>query len=351
MEFDPQFLKRTLDLARLGGIKTSPNPNVGCLIVHEGEIIAEGYHKEFGGAHAEVEAFRALEQSSAHGHIDNRHITVYVSLEPCSYHGKTPACTDLLIEKKVGKVVVGTLDPNPKVSGSGVQRLKEAGIEVVVNEDRMPFEELITHFKVNQEKQRPFITLKWAETKDGFIAAQDGTGTPIRTQISGPEANQFVHQLRAERQAIMVGKKTLLIDNPRLTARGTAGPSPIRIVFDPGTSERQRLAAFDEDGKVIMISNEETVAGANVKVLQEIDHKNLEKLLTRLYTEMNIGSILVEGGAELHNSFLSANVWDELIVMQSGTTVGNGLAAPEKPTTEPQQKISAGSDIILTWKN
>jgi len=230
-------MQRALDLAERGKGAVRPNPMVGCVIVHEEKIIGEGYHEQYGGPHAEVQAFASVSDPQLLAEA-----TVYVSLEPCSHWGKTPPCANLLVEKGIKSVVVATLDPNPLVAGKGVQLLEVAGISVQVGLLEQEARWQNRRFFCQQEKHRPYVILKWAQTQDGFIARENFDSK----WISGTQSRQLVHQWRAEEQAILVGKNTALHDNPRLNVRDWTGSDPIRVVLDSKLELPTDLHLFDQ---------------------------------------------------------------------------------------------------------
>lgn len=320
------YLSRCLELARLPGSIVEPNPRVGSVVVHQGNIIGEGWHQQFGGPHAEVNAIRSVQDLSLLPES-----TIYVSLEPCNHQGKTPPCTDLILKHKIPKVVIGSLDPNPKMAGRSVNLLRSHGVEVEVNDEPKAFLELNSHFWCNQHRRRPYITLKWAESKDGFIAQRSATGQIEASPISQPFISRWVHFLRSDHHAILVGKNTVTIDNPTLTTRKWPGPNPIRIFFD-----RKLEIPHDSNiygpGKIVVINElrNEVVGDTTYFVpVEEEAFEKLDMLLTELYGRLGIGSILVEGGANLLEQFISQGIWDE-----SWRNVGNenlieGVRAPE----------------------
>lgn len=331
METDNQWMERALQLAGYGRGAVSPNPMVGCVIVHDGRIIGEGWHRAYGGPHAEV---RAIEDTDARG---NSHLlpqaTAYVTLEPCSHTGKTPPCADLLVSRRLKKVVICNNDPNPLVSGRGIRRLREAGIEVECGVLEAAGTELNKRFFTAMTLQRPYVILKWAETADGFLGYQ--AGSPL--QISGTLSNMRVHQWRTEEDAIMVGYKTTLMDNPRLNVRHWAGRNPVRIVTDRHLQLPPQLHLFDQSQSTVVVSydcetdipSDPERYSAPTTAYIKIEPKNEEilQILQGLYRR-KVQSVLVEGGAAVINSFFECGLWDEIRRCQGGITIGNGVAAP-----------------------
>lgn len=315
---DCQYMQRALELAERGRGTTSPNPMVGCVIVHQGQIIGEGWHRMYGQGHAEVNAVASVENA---GLLSES--TCYVTLEPCAHYGKTPPCADLLIKHRVKRVVVAVKDSNPLVGGKGIARMVEAGIQVDYGVLEAEARELNSRFFTAIEKQRPFILLKWAQTADGFIARKNFDSK----WISNESSRQLVHQWRADEDAIMVGTNTARYDNPRLNVRGVVGSDPLRVVIDKRLSLPANLNLFD--------ANQATVCYNLVKTESHphLDYVKLEEtdFITQLMADLHkrrVQSVLVEGGATLLNSFIENDLWDEARVFQSQTIFGEGIAAP-----------------------
>lgn len=325
-EFSPidgLYLQRCVELARLGGAVVCPNPQVGAVLVARNRIIGEGYHQYFGGAHAEVNAFAAVKTPELLPEA-----TLYVNLEPCSHYGKTPPCVDLILEKKVSRVVIGTPDLNPQVAG--IEKLQAAGVTVVCAPDPTLYLNQNRFFVVNQCLERPYITLKWAESANGFIGK---TGNE-RLLISGPMANKYVHALRSQYQAIMIGKNTARKDNPALTNRYYYGNSPIRIVLDADLSLPQDLHLFSSDAKVIIINKIKHEISENIQYFVPDAPDALMRfpiLLKELYTRCNIGSILVEGGRFVLQQFINHELFDEIIMLRADASVEANVPAPILP--------------------
>ena len=250
------FMQRALQLARLSAVTVSPNPMVGCVIVHNGKIIGEGYHQKYGDAHAEVNAVNAVSDKSLLSES-----TVYVTLEPCSHFGKTPPCADLLIKHKFKKVIVCNYDPNPLVAGQGIEKLRQAGIEVEVGLLEEEGRELNKRFFTYIEKKRPYIILKWAESADGFIAK----GIYETVQISNLLSRRFVHKMRSEEDAIMVGTNTAKYDNPTLNTRFWTGKNAVRVLIDRELSLSKNLHIFDNSQKTICYNSlKDKIIGNNI---------------------------------------------------------------------------------------
>ncbi|MEM9722051.1 MAG: bifunctional diaminohydroxyphosphoribosylaminopyrimidine deaminase/5-amino-6-(5-phosphoribosylamino)uracil reductase RibD [Bacteroidota bacterium] len=321
------YLNRCLQLAALGSSMVYPNPRVGAVIVHEGQIIGEGFHQFSGGPHAEVEAVNAVEDRSLLPQS-----TIYVSLEPCNFHGKTPACSELILRHKIPKVVIGCTDPNPKVAGMSIQRLREAGVEVNIAPDPQPFEEVIRVFRTNQLEKRPYVVLKWAESQDGFIAGLDHMGIPIQTPITGRMVKEEVHRLRAYHHAIMVGRRTAEIDNPQLNTRLYPGENPIRIVWDKASKLRTDLGLLTDGKQTLVLSDSTTLASQTVSYYQPKQWENLLEILQGLYSDQSICSILVEGGTQLLQQFIDQGIYDEVYRFVGNKKLGKGIEAPNIST-------------------
>lgn len=318
-------MMRCLELARLGAGSVAPNPMVGCVIVCHGKIIGEGFHQKHGEAHAEVNAVNAV----AHAEL-LKESTLYVSLEPCAHHGLTPPCSDLITEKQIPRVVIGTVDPFSEVSGKGIEKLRRAGIEVEVGMLEEKCRELNKRFFTFHEKKRPYIILKWAQTCDGFIDIDRGRedfGEP--TWITGDLALRLVHKIRSEEGAILVGTNTAEKDNPSLTVRHWAGKNPLRAVIDKNLRLPKNLNLFDGTSKALVFNlekEEETDATAWVKI--PFGENSISQLLNELHRR-KVLSVIVEGGKQLLQSFIDAGLWDEAHVFTGNKFFQSGIRAPE----------------------
>ena len=318
-------MSRCIQLARNGFYGAAPNPMVGAVIVHDGKIIGEGYHVRCGGPHAEVNAVRSVRNPEL-----LKESTIYVSLEPCSHYGKTPPCADLIVQKKIPRVVVGCLDPFPKVSGQGVARLREAGIEVVIGVLEEECKALNRTFMTCQIDERPFVTLKWAQSRDGYIDRIRKPGE-LAIRISDDVSSVWVHRLRAEADAILVGTNTAVADNPSLTTRLWYGRSPLRIVLDEHARVPSGSHVFTDGLPSLVITAKDIVylvLPDSVEVIRLPFGKDLiPGLLNELYRR-RIQHLLVEGGAVLLQSFLDSGYWDETRVEAGPMFLGNGIVAP-----------------------
>lgn len=320
------YMSRCLQLATYGAGYTAPNPMVGAVIVYDGQIIGEGFHRRFGDAHAEPNAINSVENKEL-----LKSSTLYVSLEPCSHYGKTPPCADLIIRSGIPKVVVGTTDPNPKVSGRGITRMQEAGVEVVSGILEQECRELNKRFFIFQEQKRPYILLKWAQTSDGFIDKNrtENKNTPLA--ISNNITRQMTHKMRSENQSILVSTNTVLLDNPSLTVRFWSGKNPIRMAIDRRGLIPENFHLLDGSVPTLIFTENERLGFHNVEFIRtECDIQHLKSILQKIY-EKNIHSVLVEGGAKLLNSFIQAGFWDEANVEISPNEIREGVPAPELP--------------------
>lgn len=318
------YMQRCLQLAMNGIGHTAPNPLVGCVIVHNDKIIGEGYHRQFGKAHAEVNAIDA---------VDNKTLlqesTLYVNLEPCAHHGKTPPCADLIIEKRIPQVVIGTKDPHSVVAGKGIEKMQKAGIEVKVNVLRQECQFINRRFFTYHHFQRPYIILKWAQTKDGFIDKIRKPEESGVNWITGETSKRLVHQWRAKESAILVGKTTVVNDNPTLTVREVVGKNPLRVVIDRDCSIPSSSNVFNHEANTIVFNSKK-----NERVNQHLEYFKIEfdgtqlgTILHELY-ERKIQSILIEGGAYTLNAFIEQNLWDEARLFVGDVSFENGLLAP-----------------------
>ncbi len=330
-ELDPMYMARCLELAQNGQGNVAPNPMVGAVIVHNNVIIGEGYHVQYGEAHAEVNALNSVKDKSL-----LRESTMYVSLEPCSHFGKTPPCTDRIIEAGIPRVVIASVDVNPKVSGRGIETLRKAGCDVTVGVLERETRELNRRFFTYNTRKRPYIIFKWAQTLDGFIDRARKPGEEPEW-ITNELSRSLVHRWRSEEQAIMVGTNTVERDNPRLNVRDWTGRSPLRIVIDRKLRLPIASNVFDGSLPTLLFVGNNTSATANRPKFAAIPNlemvtidfaKGMEvQLLKELY-DREIVSVMVEGGAMLINSFVQKGLWDEARVFVGNKFFGNGVKAP-----------------------
>jgi diaminohydroxyphosphoribosylaminopyrimidine deaminase / 5-amino-6-(5-phosphoribosylamino)uracil reductase len=312
MSINEKYMFRCLELAEKGLGWVAPNPLVGCVIVKDERIIAEGYHEKYGEPHAEVNAVTTLPPD-----FDFRDCTLYVNLEPCSHFGKTPPCADLIVSRKFKKVVIGNLDTNPLVSGKGIEKLRNAGIEVEHGILDADCRELNKRFFTFHEKKRPFIILKWAQTADHFLSRWPLPETKSDNWITGEESKKLVHQWRAEEQAIMVGTNTVINDDPELTVRLVEGKNPIRIVLDRNLKLSHSFKIFNEAAETLVFTAKEREPSKHIKYLTiDFSRSVVPQIVNKLH-ELHISSLLVEGGAQLLQSFIDADLWDEARVFSN----------------------------------
>jgi diaminohydroxyphosphoribosylaminopyrimidine deaminase / 5-amino-6-(5-phosphoribosylamino)uracil reductase len=332
------FMQRALELAVLGRGSVSPNPLVGCVIVCDGKIIGEGWHRKYGEAHAEVNAVNAVADKSLLSKS-----TVYVSLEPCSHFGKTPPCADMLIREKVKKVVVSNLDPNPLVAGEGIKKLRAAGIDVVTGILHKQGRELNKRFFTFMEHNRPYIILKWAQSADGFIARKNFDSKWISNELS----RQWVHRWRTEEDAILIGQRTAQHDNPQLNVRDWSGRNPVRIVIDRFLKLSDSLHLFDRSQPTLCYNLLKHEEHPNLSLVRLGEADFLQELILDLYRK-KIQSVIIEGGTQTLQSFLDAGLWDEARVFVSAKVFEEGIQAPSiTGALRSEEKIQ--SDRLLFY--
>ena len=313
------FMQRCLKLAQKGIGLVFPNPMVGCVIVYEGEIIGEGFHQKYGEAHAEVNAINSVTDKS----LLNKS-TLYVNLEPCAHFGKTPPCANLIIENKIPKVVICCVDSFFEVFGKGIEKMTNEGIEVIVGVLEKESRELNKRFFTFYEKNRPYVVLKWAESKDGFIAPNN-QNEPF--WMTSSKSKKLAHKWRAEETAILVGRITAEKDNPSLTVREVKGKNPIRIVIDKELKLSTDLNLFDSDAKTLIfnaIKSEEI----NSNVFIKTDFNNLVLNILEYLYKQNIQSVIIEGGSKTLQSFINENTWDEARIFTTNIKLENGVKSP-----------------------
>lgn len=352
---------RCLELANRGAGHVAPNPMVGAVLVHDNVIIGEGWHQQYGQAHAEVNCITHL-VAPANLTVNTNELisnsTLYVSLEPCAHTGKTPPCADMIIKHKIPKVVIGCRDPFPEVNGKGIEKLQAAGVEVAVGVLEDECRELNKRFFTFHEKQRPYIILKWAQTGDGYISTSPspplrGRGGEVaagRLFISNEYSNRLVHRWRSEEAAILVGTNTALLDDPALTTRLWPGPSPVRVVLDMNLRLPASLKLFNGSVKTIVLNSSKQVEDGNLFYYKIDKDKNIASQLADALHQLKIQSVLVEGGAVLLQSFIDEGLWDEIrIIKNEELIINNGLNAPVLQQAEKVYSEKILSDIIETY--
>ena len=338
-------MRRCLELAKNGLGTTYPNPMVGSVIVCDGKIIGEGWHKKSGEPHAEVNAVNSVKDKSL-----LKRSTIYVSLEPCSHFGKTPPCCDLIIENKIPNVVVGTFDSNIKVAGNGIKKLIEAGAKVTVGILETECKELNKRFFTFHEKKRPYVILKWAESNNGFIAPL----TKLEQKpvwITNKFSRQLVHKWRSEEQAILVGTNTVIDDNPKLDVRDWTGNNPIRIILDQNNRIPKDSFIFNNQVKTIIFSNSSTRISQENSIFEVIDFKqNLADQILNVLYKHQIQSVMIEGGLQTLQTFIDENLWDETRVFIGNNNFETGIKAPLLALKNIEKHIIE-NDILLISRN
>jgi len=338
-------MHRCLELAKLGAGYVTPNPMVSAVLVYEDKIIGEGYHQQYGGPHAEVNCINSVkdqDKDKISGSV------LYVSLEPCSHFGKTPPCTDLIIANQIPEVVIGCRDPFKEVDGKGIEKLKAAGINVVYGILEQECRQLNKRFFTFHIKHRPYIILKWAETADGKIAG-DGTS---RLLISNEQTNRLVHKWRSEEASILIGTNTALLDDPELTTRHWTGPSPVRLVIDMDLKLASTLKIFNDKQRTIIFNSIKHEENGKLSYYQVTEDVNLVDQIVNALYQMKIQSVIVEGGAQLLQSFIDEGIWDETrIIKNEELIINNGLPAPILSIKNTGQGTRILNDSIKIYQN
>ncbi|WP_255722961.1 bifunctional diaminohydroxyphosphoribosylaminopyrimidine deaminase/5-amino-6-(5-phosphoribosylamino)uracil reductase RibD [Flavihumibacter fluminis] len=344
MHKDNLYMKRCLQLAALGAGKVAPNPMVGSVLVYQNRIIGEGYHEQYGQAHAEVNCLAAVKEEDR---LLIPESTLYVSLEPCAHFGKTPPCADLIIRSGIKKVVVAIRDPFDAVDGKGIEKLQESGVEVILGVEQEAAREVNKRFLQFHETHRPYIILKWAESVNGAIA----TNEKKPAAISSAQTNRLVHQWRAEEAAILVGATTALMDDPSLTVRLVAGKNPVRLLIDPELRVPRTNRLFSAEAPTIIFNYHQSGKEEGIEWVQ-LDRQTplLDQLLEDVY-KRKLLSILVEGGAKTHQEFMTAGYWDEIRRIQSRSVVlEGGYPAPVITDARELKSCSLGTDQLIYYR-
>jgi len=338
------YMLNCLQLAIKGLGNVAPNPMVGCVIVYEDKIIGEGYHQQYGKAHAEVNAINSVENKKL-----LLESTLYVNLEPCAHFGKTPPCADFIIENKIPNVVIGSIDFNSEVNGKGIEKLINAGINVKVGILKDECEKINKRFFTFHKQKRPFIILKWAQSCDGFIDFKREEGNPGKAlQISNQESRMLLHKWRSEEQAIIVGTNTALLDNPQLTVRDYKGENPLRITIDKWLRIPIQFHFFDKSTATLIFTAIDKPSEINLEYVKiDFEQPIISQILNELY-KRNIHSLIVEGGEQLLNSFINSAAWDEARVFISDKNIEKGIKAPELNSI-PLTKENIKGDKLLTF--
>lgn len=320
---DEDYMRRALQLAKLGGSSVAPNPMVGAVIVHNNQIIGEGFHEKFGGPHAEVNAVNSVKDHSLF-----KQSTIYVTLEPCAHTGKTPPCADLLAYHQFTRVVVATRDPYEQVAGLGISKLRDKGMDVKVGILQDEALHLNRRFFMLHQEKRPFIFLKWAESADGFIDIdRNNDKTQKINWISGKSSQVITHNQRSKEQAILVGRNTIINDNPSLTTRAYYGNSPVRVIIDPQLKAPQEAAIYHDGKKTIVLNHITEDTFGNIQFIKA-DFNSAQVIVDILY-KLQISSVIIEGGAATLQCFINENLWDEALVIKGSTLFESGKSAPK----------------------
>lgn len=337
---DDIFMRRCLELAARGAGRVAPNPMVGSVLVCDGVIIGEGYHQQYGQAHAE----RNCIDSVAKPDLDLiRKSTMYVSLEPCAHFGKTPPCANLIIEKKIPKVIIGCRDPFSEVNGKGIEKLQNAGINVVSGILETECRQINKRFFVFHEHHRPYIILKWAQTADGKIAGNNNK----RLLISNEFSNRIVHKWRSEESSILIGTNTAAFDDPELTTRLWAGKNATRIVLDMNLRLPSSLKVFNDQARTIVFNKIRHEEGDHLFFYKVTEGMHLVPQIVTALHDLKILSVIVEGGRQLTQSFIDASLWDEARVITNQLIISpGGLAAPGLSSCKKVNHVDLESDKI-----
>lgn len=331
MKTHQTYIKRCIQLAENGLGRTYPNPMVGSVVVHKGKIIGEGWHHKAGKSHAEVNAIRAVKNKEL-----LKDATIYVSLEPCSHYGKTPPCSNLIIDSGIKNVVIGTVDPFSEVAGKGIQKLMKAGCRVIVGILEKQSRAVIKRFTTFHLEKRPYVILKWAQSEDGFLSPPAETGVLHKREpvwISNRYSRQLVHKWRAEEQAILVGTNTAVADNPNLNTRLWQGPDPVRVVIDQNLRIPKDSNLFDESIKTIVICGKNACFTQRSRENLVFEKADFEQVLPyeicRILFKHQLQSVIIEGGRKTLQSFIEAGLWDEARVIKGKVLFGEGTEAPQ----------------------
>lgn len=339
MSIEEQYMSRCIQLARMGAGNVAPNPMVGAVLVYENKIIGEGYHKKYGEPHAEVNCINSVLP-------ENKELieksTMYVSLEPCSHYGKTPPCSDLIIKNKIKKVVIGCKDIYKEVSGKGIKKLQDAGVEVIVGLLENECLDLNKRFFTFHQKKRPYIILKWAQSANGKIGSLGNE----RILISNDYSNRLVHKWRSEEASILVGTNTAIKDDPSLTTRLWKGKNPVRIVIDKKLQLPITLKLFNSEANTLIFNILKNSMEGNAQYIKLLPERFLEQMLDSLY-RLNIQSVLIEGGTKTLQSFIDTSLWDEArVITNEEMIIENGIDAPQMKGFKLIKKENYFSDRI-----
>lgn len=346
MIYNENFILRALELAKIGKGFVKTNPLVGAVLVVNNQIIGEGFHQKYGEAHAEVNAINSVLQNFENAAEILKKATLFVTLEPCAHFGKTPPCADLIIKHQIPNVVIGCTDSFAQVNGKGIEKLKNAGVNVTVGVLEEECRKLNERFFTKVQKQRPFVILKWAETANGYFAPENGE----QKWISGKEAKLLVHKWRTEEDCILVGKNTAQIDNPKLNVRLVSGKNPKRAVIDKNLELSKDLHLFDQSVETFIFNLNKTKIEGNTKYIgiEDFDYFLPQYILFQLYLQ-DIQSVIIEGGAQTLQQFIDANLWDEARIFKSSHYWSQGIKSPQINGKQVFcEQIGSDKLIILT---
>ncbi len=343
MNLDEIYMERCLQLAALGQMHVAPNPMVGSVIVHNNRIIGEGYHQKYGQSHAEVNAVNSVMNKEIF-----KESTIYVTLEPCSHHGKTPPCADMIVRHGFKRAVIGTTDPNSQVSGRGIERLKQAGIDVTVGILEEKCREINKRFFTFHQKKRPYVLLKWAQSKDGFFDVHRTKDQKGVFWITQQETKSLVHKWRSEEESILVGKRTVEVDDPQLTVRAYHGKNPIRIIIDPQLQLQGDFQVFSNEVKTIVLNKYKDHVEGNIEYIIPSSF-GIQDLLEILHSK-EILSVMVEGGRTTIQHFIDSGLWDEARVLVGQNDLLNGVTGPQISGLPNTSYLFAG-DRIYQYNN
>ena len=340
-------MRRCLELAATAEGFVAPNPLVGAVLVHEGKIVGEGWHRRYGAPHAEPEAIASVDDLDLPSAC-----TLYVNLEPCNHYGKTPPCTERIIAARIPRVVIACTDPFPEVNGAGIRRLREAGIEVETGVSESEARELNKFFFTYHEKKRPYIILKWAESADGFIDVRRNDASTPPARISNELTRIVDHRWRAQTQAVMVGTNTVILDDPRLTVRCVEGRNPLRITLDRNARLDSSRKIFDAQAETIVFVSpgQSKLYGQKTESIELPFDEYLEETMLQTLYERKIQSVIIEGGTRLTESFVGKGLWDEARVFKSRISLLAGVKAP-RIGTYCESEENLGDNKLIVYKN
>jgi len=343
MEEHQIYMRRCIELARLSNGYNRPNPEVGSLIVYQGKIIGEGWHQRYGEGHAEVNAVAAVKDKSLLAES-----TIYVTLEPCFHFGKTPPCVDLILKHRIPRVVIGCADPYHEVAGRSIQKLKEAGVDVTLGILKEEVAWLNRRFFTNVRKKRPYVVLKYAISADGFMGREGEN-----VAISGALSKRWVHKMRAEEAAILVGTNTALSDNPQLNLRQYFGSQPLRLLLDRTLRVPQNFNLFDASQPTVVFTEKDIISDKeNLEFVKlPFGTPNLLPAMLEYLQQRRIASVLVEGGQQLLNGFIEAGLWDEAYRLQGRVRLNEGIDAPSIHQRFWADSILLGEDEVDVYLN